>query len=88
MVTSSFCSKCHYNRKLWKEVSNSEINLREINIAEEKNRQILQFLKPEMAPTIYVIYKEKIIYQVEGVIDSKTILSIIEIFDQLEIKEN
>ncbi len=87
MITSSFCSKCHYNRNLWNEVTNGKLDLTEFNIAEEKNKAIIDQLHPLIAPTTYIINHNKIEFTFEGLMNSNIVKSILKIHIKLN-KEN
>lgn len=83
MITSSFCSKCHYNRNLWTDVTGGELDLIEFNIAEEMNQPILDQLHPLVAPTTYIINQNTVEFTFEGVMTSNIVKSIIKILRKL-----
>ncbi|MCE7735713.1 MAG: hypothetical protein GPJ54_12595 [Candidatus Heimdallarchaeota archaeon] len=86
MFTSTFCSKCLYNRKLWKEVTKGVPDLLEINIADESNKVYLEQFEPRVSPTIFVIDNLEVIYSVTGVLNSKIVHSILEMYRHLSQK--
>lgn len=86
MFTSTFCSKCLYNRKLWKEVTNGVPELFEINIADESNKEYLEKFEPRVSPTIFVIDNAEEIYSFAGVLNSKIVHSILEMYRHLTQK--
>ena len=79
MFTSTFCSKCLYNRKLWKEVTNGDPKLLEINIADESDKAYLEKFEQRISPIIMIIDNAQIIYSFVGVLNSKIVLSILDI---------
>lgn len=83
MFTSTFCSKCLYNRKLWKEVTNGDPELLEINIAHESNKKYLEKFEPKISPTIMILDNTQIIYAFAGVLNSKIVHSILDIYRHL-----
>ena len=83
MITSSFCSKCHFNRKLWQDVANGEVDLIEFNLADERNKSVLDLLHPLMAPTLYIINKNRTEFTYEGVLNSEIVKSMIKICNKL-----
>jgi len=88
MFSSTFCSKCLYNRKLWKDVTNGVPELYEINIADESNREYIKKFEPRVSPTIIVINNAELIYSYVGVLNSQIVNSIIEMYQHLSREED
>jgi hypothetical protein len=82
MFISSFCSKCMYNLNLFNEViknNDLDVKLQINNIAEES--AIFMMVQPPSVPYIVITdLQDKIIYEDKGILTSKQIEHIIQLY--------